>query len=267
MEFFIFISFSFGIIYWMSQAVTKIWPIVAIAVFVYIIKEVVFWRTHRNPLSDEEVKSLSEARRCVEINKIFRFTHDQVKVNPAFRSSLDREGRWDRIDEELTKTPALITEMLRYKRHEWFVWCLTDEKKCRFLWANKGDDNESCYFKGSIPGLISLAVSSGCNTVIDFHNHPHTAERTWNLLTPSDQDLRALKTMSETFEKSGLNYISALCSQGKYIIYGSMFYSGYYPPGTSISEIKKENNVSEKQNYRLHKELRRIKGTKIKKLQ
>ena len=267
MEFFIIIAFIFGLIYWIAQAAIIAWPIIAAVICVYIIKEIVFWRTHRRPLSNEEVKLLSEARRCAEINKIFQFTHEKVKVNPKYRSSLVNEGRWDRIDFATKNTPDLITELLRYKRHEWSVWCLTDEEKCKYIWANKGDDNESCYFKGSIPGLISLAAHSNCNTVIHFHNHPHTADRTWNLLSPSEQDLKTLKAMGETFENCGLNYISALCSQGKYIIYGNMFYSGYYPPGTSQNEVRKENDVSEKQNYRLHKELRKNKKTKIKKQQ
>lgn len=267
MRVFSVIAFACGFVYYVVLYASKLWPALILLFAFFIAKEIIFWCTHRRPLSDEEVKSLSEARRCVEINKIFQFTHNQVKVNPTFRSSLDREGRWDKIDVELNQTPALITEMLRYKRHEWSIWCLTNEQKCKFLWANKGDDNESCYFKGSIPGLISLATHSDCNTVIHFHNHPHTADRTWNLLSPSDQDMRTLKAMSETFENGGLNYISALCSQGKYIIYGSMFYSGYYPPGTSMNEVRKENDVSEKQNYRLHKELRKIKKAKIKRLQ
>ena len=256
----------YGVIEWVTSAVASYWYVFAIIFGIFVFYRLLFWITHRRPLNENEIKELSECRRIVYINKIFQFTHDKAKVNPAYRSSLDKEGRWDRIDISLTETPALITELLRYKRHEWSVWCLTDEEKSRFIWANKGDDNESCYFKGSISHLVSLAKGANCSTVIHFHNHPHTAERTWNLLSPSKQDLKTLEKMSERFDDEGMNYISALCSQGNFIVYGSSFSTKYYPPGTSTAEIEKENGISQWKNYKLHRELQKNKGKKIAKI-
>ena len=253
-----------GAVVWLAKKLFDYWFIIVAVIALFVIYEVIFWLTHRRPLTEEEIKKLSEVRKIVYINRIFQFSHNKVKVNPAYRASLDKEGRWDRIDIDIRGTPALITELLRYKRHEWSVWCLTDEEKSKFIWANKGDDNESCYFKGSIHHLTSLAKEAACNTVIHFHNHPHTAERTWNLLTPSKQDMKTLRAMSETFEKEGLNYISALCSQGKFVFYGSSFAPQYYPKGTSTTEIKKENGINPGMNYKLHRELRKHKNASIK---
>lgn len=240
--------------------------IIVLALILAVIYRFLFWLTHRRPLAESEIKQLSECRRAVYISKIFQFTHEKTKVNPAYRSSLDKEGRWDRIDIPLRETPSLITELLRYKRHEWFVWCLADEEKSRFIWANKGDDNESCYFKGSISQLVALAKAANCSTVIHFHNHPHTAEITWNLLNPSMQDLKTLENMSGRFGAEGMNYISALCSQGGFIVYGSSFASQYYPKGTSTAEIEKENGISQWNNYKLHRELQKHRKAKIKQI-
>lgn len=267
------IGFVVVIVNWIKEnieAIAGLFYVLIGAVVIYalvrIIDSVVFKMTHKRPLSDEEVELLSKARRNAYINELFAFSHQPKPINPEYRSSLNREGRWDKIDIELKHTLAILTELLKYKRHEWSVWCLANDSRCIYLWANKGWDNSSCYFKGSMHQLIDLANATGCTTLIHMHNHPHTADRTWNLLSPSDTDLQTFSGMKDTCNEAGLNFVDALCSQGKYIIYGFSFYEGYYPAGTRVEDIAAENGIDEKSNYILHKELRKIKNTKIKPL-
>lgn len=218
---------------------------------------------YRQPLTDEEIIQLSEARRNKGINEEFAFTHSIVTANPAFRSSLNVEGRWDRINEDLIDMPSLLADVLRYKRHEWYIWCLADNRTCKLIWANKGDDNSSCYYKGNILELVSLAASAECSTVLCMHNHPHTQERWWDLLEPSDTDLESFERMSTLFEASGLKYIDALCSQGKFRIYGYSIPDDYWPDGSRIEDVVAENSISEDGNRKLHIELDKIIDTDI----
>lgn len=225
---------------------------------------VLFWFTHREPLTNQQVERLSQGRKNKYINNHFQFTHEFRGVNPEYRASLDREGRWDRIDIPLKDIISLLAQLLRYKRHEWSVWCLTDEFNAKLLWANKGDDNMSCYFKGYI--TPDFVFSNNCHTIIHIHNHPQTA--TFHAaLAPSQTDKNTLAAQIEKWSKYGINFIDAVCTRGSFVIFGYSFAPDYYPPGSFSEEIKTENGISKQKNYRLHLELRKLKGVKIKKIE
>ena len=223
----------------------------------------VFWLTHRKPLTDEQVAALAEARKCNYINTHFCFSENGFKINPKYRESLNKEGRWDRVSISYPVIGSAIAELLRFKRHEWSIMILANEKEAKYIWANKGDDNSSCYSKANFLHLLMLANTNECNTVLHFHNHPHTQERYWNLLVPSETDLKTLKTLTDYFNKAGLNFIDGIVSQGKYTIFGYGFSPEYRPKGTTVEEISLENNKSKKGNYKLHRELKKNKYTKI----
>lgn len=250
--------------WWLLKTIVPALAVVVVLVGgCYVIYRFLFWITHRRPLTEDEMERLSSARRVASINKTYSFTHNVVRVNPDYRASLNKEGRWDRVSIPLGETLSLLTQMLRYKRHEWSVWCIADETECKYVWANKGDDNVSCYFKGSMAVVAALAETSRCNTLIHMHNHPHTQERTWNLLSPSETDLETLQHMSQVCEGIGLNFVDALCSQGKFIVFGWAFPDQYYPAGSSVEEVRIENGISKAQNFRLHTELAKIRNEKI----
>ena len=240
-------------------------PIVLILVFIAlkILLNILFWLTHRKPLTDDQISKLADVRKNLYINQHFKFSTDGYKINPKYRESLDKDGRWDRVEIQYPIIGAAVAELLRYKRHEWFIIILANENEAKYIWANKGDDNSSCYSKVNLLQISQFAKSNDCNTVLDFHNHPHTKERYWNLLSPSQTDINSLKTWTDYFTKAGLNYISGIVSQGQYIIYGYEFSEMYHPPGCSIEEIKEENNKSKKHDYQLQKELKKIKNEKI----
>lgn len=222
-----------------------------------------FWITHQRPLNEDEIKELSSSRRIKYINERFQFTHGVVGVNPSYRASLNADGRWDRIDIPIKELPSLVSQLLRYKRHEWSLWCLCDDLHCKLLWANKGYDNQSCYFKGSMEQLAILAVQEGCSTLIHMHNHPHTQERYGNLLSPSTADLETLESMKEFCETVGLNFIDGICSQGEFKIFGCSFPDNYFPDDSSVDIIKNQNGISKKRNYQLHKELKKTRKIKL----
>lgn len=233
-------------------------------VFILTVEEIIFIVRHNRPLTENEIKELSEARRREYINRNFHLSHTSLSINSNYRSSLEKAGRWDRINIAYSNSCSFLTELLRYKRHEWFVILIADEHQGKLIWANKGNDNASCYFKGRLEEVVRLAEQNKCNTVIMMHNHPHTADRSWNLLIPSDTDLHTFDRCRNFFDEHGLNLIDAVCSMGEFSVYGQNFAQSFFPSGTSFSEISLLNDASSKDHLRLHYELRLKKRIKLK---
>ena len=233
-----------------------------ISILIYLIYEFIFWKTHQRPLSKEEVFKLSNIRKVRYINEHFKFSRNTYNINPNYRSCLNKSGRWDNISIPNHNILSFLTALLKYKRHEWWVYLLADDNTGRLVWANKGPNNESCYFTGNILTVLNLAKKHNCHTVIHIHNHPHTLERYWNLLSPSDTDLETSKKLKDFCNSHNLNFINAVCSQGSFLIYDYCFDS-FFPKGSSQSEIFSENNLSPRNNYILHKEIRKWGKIKI----
>lgn len=231
-----------------------------------VVREIIFVKGHKGPLEDGQIERLSRIRQIRYINENFNIDHTQIGVNVQYRSCLNKTGRWDKVSLPFNETMAFVTELLKYKRHEWYIMMLCDENECKYIWANKGNDSSSCYFNGDLDVLVALAQANKCNTVITMHNHPHTRDIYWNLLQPSDTDLNSYKRLKEIYNEAGLNYICGLCTQGKFMIYGQSFSALYFPENASVEKIAMENNKSEKDNLKLHRELRRYKRIKLKEL-
>jgi hypothetical protein len=242
----------------------SVWFRAAVA---YACFEGIYYVTHQRPLTDKEILKLAQKRRNAHINSHFKITHQKMSVNPKFRACFTNNGRWDTFVLPFDEIMPCITETFRYKRHEWSIYALANENGSKLLWANKGNDNSSTYYKGSIPLLITLARNTGCNTVIHMHNHPHTQGRYWNLLRPSDQDITSYNYYREIFNDNGLNYIVGVCTQGEFMIYGQMFSDAYMPISEIVKNISDENKKGVKYSYKLHLERRKPGNNKIKPLQ
>ena len=228
----------------------------------YLIYELIFFITQRKPLSQDEILQLSKIRRIKYINNHYNFFRNTYNINPKYRSCLDKTGRWDRVSLPNNTILSFLTTLLKYKRHEWWVCVLADDNEGKLIWANKGPNNESCYFTGSQSNLLEMTKLYNCNTVIHIHNHPHTFDRYWNLLSPSETDLETSKILKKFYSSQNLNYIDALCTQGDFLIYEYSFET-FFPKGTSEKEISLENNISPINNYKLHKEIRKGKNERI----
>jgi hypothetical protein len=243
-----------------------IWYAVALAVFLLLvcgIRKIVLWSEQSKPLTDEEVKLLSSALICNRINDRFRFERGRFSINPAYRASIDAEGRWDHISLPFKKTLSFVSELLRYKRHEWFVWCLADERECKFIWANKGNDNATCYSKIDPIFVATMAKNNGCNIVICVHNHPHTQERYWRLCVPSETDVKTCEKLKVLFYEKGISFIDAVCTQGCFSVYGYRFTDDYFRESEVIAWIQENNGKSRSQNKELRKLLPKNKDCKI----
>lgn len=200
---------------------------------------------HSRPLNDDELKLLYDLRFKKYIENKFKFKKVGYRATDSYRSSLNSDGRLDTLNIPIEHIPVFLTDLLRHKRHEWIAFVFCDEKNSRYIWLNKGPNNEKVSPKIPIELLVSLAKQKNCYTIIEFHNHPHTQDRWWNLLGPSDQDLKTEKYLSEYFFNNGISLISGLCTQGMYIIYGYKFHENSCPIAyryNSIVEYNKKGN-------------------------
>ena len=89
----------------------------------------------KHPLSKVEILQLSAIRRINYINAHFAFLLNGVGSKQQYRGSLNNTGRWDCIKIEYKSLFSFLTDLLKYKRHEWFIYMLADEFEAKLLWA------------------------------------------------------------------------------------------------------------------------------------
>ena len=60
----------------------------------WFIAEILFWITHRKPLTDEEIRKLSKKRARIYARKKYQFPQVAISVNKEFKSALKPSGKW-----------------------------------------------------------------------------------------------------------------------------------------------------------------------------
>jgi len=207
------------------------------------------------PLNKEEIALLSKARKKQAEKSRLNFSTEHFEINPDYRQFLSSGGRWDEISVPYNKALAMAAELIRYKRHEWLILILASNTKCRFIWANKGNNNMSCYLSGTFDDIIEKAIQNGCGTIIDFHNHPCTVDFQ-GALSPSDTDMNTAAKWAEKARAAGLNYICAVGVRGQFSVYYSSFDESIYPKSCTVEYIESQNGLSKSGNRALRRELR-----------
>ena len=234
-----------------------LYSIVIILVVAKAFYEISFWRAHRNPLTKEELSELSRARSIEWINGKCKFKNGTTTVNHTFRSRMNPDGKLYSIRIPLQESLMTVSELLKHKRHEWYVFLLADYDEVKLMWANKGDDGLTCYYSGDFSSLIYSGRKMDCCTVIRIHNHPGKE----SVMRPSEQDLKSNESLKSLFAEAGFNFLDAVCVAGAFHVFGANFLDCNYP--YDAKSIERENGISDRQNYKLHLELRRKKRIKI----
>lgn len=233
----------------------KIWYVVVCLGLLWSLIELLFYYTHKKPLKDNQIKLLSEKRKKRYVKKTYSFILKPVKVNLDFKSSMKAKGEFYKLDNDLAEFPSLIAQLLKGKKHEWVILAIEKDKRIIGMWANKGNDGTSVSFKCELKDMIEFSKQEKANTILRYHNHPNSNPQRYNYLFPSKQDkISANWCSSETIAK-GINWIDFICERGKFIKYAQYISNEYYPDIAKIENIQKENNISKKQNYKLHREL------------
>ena len=224
----------------------------------WFIAEILFWITHRKPLTDEEIRKLSKKRARIYARKKYQFPQVAISVNKEFKSALKPSGKLYSIDESLQTFPSLVAALLKGKKHEWMVLAIEKEGRVNYLWANKGDDNQSVGLSCDLSDIVDLCQENQMYSVLRFHNHPNSNPKYQTGLLASKQDRIRAKYCSDIVNKNGMNWFDFVCERGNFIIFSRNISQDFCPQCANTEEIRKTNGISEKQNYRLQRELRWI---------
>ena len=100
---------------------------------------------HSRPLNQEELKLFHDINVKNYIEKNFKFRKAGYGASDWYRSSLDAGGRLDNLDIPIENIPLFLTDLLKFKRHEWIAFVFCDEKDGKYIWLNKGPNNEKVW--------------------------------------------------------------------------------------------------------------------------
>jgi len=224
------------------------------------IYEIYFFLTHRRPLNIDEVRLLAEKRRIMNLKEYFKFTSLEHVANPEFKSKMKSSGKLYSVDEDLSKMPDLAAALLKHKKHEWVILAFEANQKIKWIWLNKGRDKTSVGIFLSNEEIINFSVENHISTVLCFHNHPNSNPRYYNCSKPSQTDLDSATDCFNKLKNAGINLIEFVCERGRHYNYYYGISDLFLPPVVFENQIKRENNKGDKENYKLHRELRRSKN-------
>lgn len=152
--------------------------IIVFIITFWLFIEGLFYLTHRKPLDDSEINSLSQKRRKRYILQNYTFNIKSTPIDRDFKSKMNPKGKLYSVDLQLNSLPAYIASLLKGKKHEWVVLAIEGDGVAKYLWANKGFDSSSVSFNCNIEYIIALCKEHDCSTIIRFHNHPNSSPNT-----------------------------------------------------------------------------------------
>lgn len=217
--------------------------------------ELFFLLTHRRELTDVEMEKLSQKRRKNYIRMNYNFRLVNAFPDKNFKSSMNPKGQMYNANISLEDFPSYAANLLKWKKHEWVLLALVQDKQVKCFYANKGLDKSSVSFNCNIYDLLEICKDNSCQTIMRFHNHPNSDPQRYNCLLASNQDKISAKSISEITIKEGVNWIDFICERGKFTRFFYEFSNTFFPESSQICYIEEENGESKVRNYKLQREL------------
>jgi hypothetical protein len=202
-----------------------------------------------------EVEKLSKKRRQRALERHFRAGPPSLGAHPAFKSSLRSEGRFYPADIPLDQLPWFAGSLLKYKKHEWIVFCLVAGTRCLALWANKGLD-KTCVIGGvTAEDLATACAQLGCDSVVAFHNHPTSRPEYCSYHMPSNVDRTSAARQAQILNAIGVSLLAFVCERGRPHRYAFHPAANLFPLPEIERQVESECNRSRWTNLRLRWEL------------
>lgn len=255
-----FMSAVFNILSYVLIGAMTCLPFILIILIACFIWKVLFYLTHRKPLTYEQAHALARKNAREYIKRRYKFKKGPVNVDPNFKSTLNSTGKWYEIEEPLDTFPAYIAALLKGKHHEWVVIAIEKDGLVCSMWANKGEDNQSVSFNCNISDIIQKCRQVGGYTVIRLHNHPNPDPRHYTTLLASEQDKISAKSCAEYVCKEGFNWYDFVCARGDFIQFYAQISDTFEVRGGSTSDIIDKIGICPKMDYRFQKEFRKVRG-------
>lgn len=220
----------------------------------WLATEIIFFFTHRKPLSDRELRKLMYKRRKKYIRENYAFQATNSYPDKQFKSSMRPSGKLYSAEILLSNFPSYTANLLKGKKHEWVVLACVKDKTVKCFYANKGDDNKSVAFNVDESEMIRLCKVNGYQTILRFHNHPNSDPHHYTHFLASEQDKRSAKYLSGIFLDAGINWIDFVCERGRFLEYSRAFADTFYPEESSLEFVSLQNSQP-KMYYKLQREL------------
>ena len=237
--------------------------ILGAVILIYGLYEFVFWVTHREPLTNEEIELLADRRRIREINFYYSFFSGEMNVDKNFKSRMNANGKIYRMDESLNKFPAIAAALLKYKKHEWLIVAFERSKRIEYIWVNKGFNSSNVTLFWPHNDIAKFCVDNDISTALMFHNHPNSNPNYYNCTQASHTDIISAESFSRILQEQGINLIEFVCERGNHYRYYYNYVDSFKARVEYIPEIMICNGVDKKGNYSLHKEIRRTSGIRF----
>jgi len=213
---------------------------------------VVFIAFHLRPLRENEINVLSEKRRNKEIIKYFSFDIHEYSVNKNFKKSMNPNGKFYQISEDLYTFPSLSAGLLKYKKHEWIIISFEKDRKISLIWLNKGFDRSIVFPHLSVSDLINIANRDGYTSVMIFHNHPNSNPNHYDCSSPSPQDIISANEFAAELNENGINLLEFICERGRHYRYYAEYSDDFLAASKFAEKIKSENGQTMIENLSLH---------------
>lgn len=217
-----------------------------------VLVAVLFVATHLRPLNEDEVKQLGRKLRSLQIKFYFTFSRGEYEVDAGFKKRMNPNGRFYRLEENLSEFPALSAALLKYKKHEWIVVAFEKEQKVSLVWLNKGLDRSGVSLHMSVNEITTTAQSEGFTSILMFHNHPNSDPNHLDCTKPSERDMQSALEYAEQFNGQGLNLIEFVCERGRHYQYFSSLSDDFIPLTGIIESVQSKNGQSRFKNLLLH---------------
>ena len=228
--------------------------IIIIGLLIWGLTELVFYLTHRRPLSYTEIKKLMEKRKKKFIKKNYSFIETNLGPTKSFKSSLKPSGQFYNSRIPLSDFPSYVANLLKGKKHEWLVVAFVKEYIVEGFYANKGYNNQSVGFNIGFDDIMNICKKNGYQTIMCFHNHPNSNPQYYSTLIASNQDKISAQELTRIALQNNINVLEFVCERGHFLEYWRCFSDNYFPISASFNCISAENSVKENY-YHLQREL------------
>jgi hypothetical protein len=212
----------------------------------------IFILLHLRPLTEDEINSLAVKKRSKNIRRYYYFDVREYNANKDFKKSMNPNGTFYYINENLHEFPSLAAALLKYKKHEWVIIAFEKCKIITQIWLNKGNDKTEVGLNLPVSNILKIAKVNAHNSVIRFHNHPNSNPDRYIYNKPSSQDLLSAGKLSKTFNDQGINFLDFVCERGKHYEYYLSASNKFMPLEEYLSDINKINGSSRIDNLKLH---------------
>jgi len=206
------------------------------------------------PLSQDQILGLSQKRRQKRIKKYFASSYQSCRPSDAFKKSLKPDGKFYSVDLDLPDIPCFVSSLLKYKKHEWSVITFIEERRMKYLWANKGPDRTKVTLL-SINSIVETAKKHNCDTIMAFHNHPAHDPNHYSYRKPSDNDLYASQEYSKILNSLNVSYLDHVCERGTAYRFSLKPSETLHPFKENLNFTEKENLQGRMAHVKLHLEL------------